>query len=92
MKPPVRAVAQMTPTFAAQTLMDTSFLWQQRIARDTLSDHWTSFRNLNVRLNLKTGETYAHSGPGLLAILTLALWSLGGCVVAWVALKFRERT
>ena len=63
MKPAVRAVAQMTPTFAAQTLMDTSFIWRQQIARDTLSDHWTSFRNLNVRLGLKTGETFDRNGP-----------------------------
>jgi len=42
MKPLVVAVSRMTPAFAAQTAMDVSFVWHKQLARETLTDHWTS--------------------------------------------------
>jgi ABC-type multidrug transport system ATPase subunit/pSer/pThr/pTyr-binding forkhead associated (FHA) protein len=92
MKPHVAAVSQATPTFAAQTLMDVSFLWRQRIARETLSDHWTSFRNLNRGNRLRTGETYIHWGPIFGAVFVHLCWTIGGYFIALISLARRERT
>jgi len=92
MRASVHAVAQGTPVFAARTLMDASFLWNQKLARETLSDHWTSFRNLNRGQRWKTGETF-HDTPRIAWSLgALALWLCGSYAVAWGALRLRERT
>lgn len=90
MKPPVSAVARLTPSYATQSLMDVSFLWDRSMERATLSDHWTSFRNLNRNKELKTGEVYRHTGPGLLAFLTNLLWAIGTYFLAITSLKKRS--
>ncbi len=91
MRPSVFGVSQPMPTFAAQRVMDTSFLWRKKIARDTLSDHWTSFRNLNRDGSMKTGEVFAQSRPGLLALLTHLGWGVVTYASAWLTLRTRER-
>jgi ABC-type multidrug transport system ATPase subunit len=90
MEKPVVTASTITPAFAAQRLMDTSFLWKQQIARRTLADHWVSFRNLNLKEDLRTGEVYERSGPGLGALLTLAGWSIITYGIAYTALRTRE--
>jgi hypothetical protein len=79
------------PTFAAQTTMDTSFLWEKKIARSTLSDHWTAFRNLNRDERLKTGEVYRDPNPGVKALCVLCAWLIGTFLVSWWGLRMRER-
>ncbi|MHA3774614.1 FHA domain-containing protein [Verrucomicrobiota bacterium sgz303538] len=91
MRPAVHAVSRATPTFSAQATMDTSFLWEKKIARDTLSDHWTSFRNLNRDGKLKTGEIYRDAFPALLALVTLGAWLLASYIIGWWGLRMRER-
>lgn len=91
MKPGVAVVARLLPTFAAQRAVDVSFLWRQRIARNTLADHWTSFRNVNRDTPLKLGETYARPMPGVWALVNLAAWSVGASALALVTLARRER-
>jgi hypothetical protein len=91
MKAAVLAVSKGTPTFAAQTLSDSSFLWGKKIARETLSDHWTSFRNLNRDSSLKTGEVYTRNGPVIRAAVTELVWAVVMYVTAWLALRGRER-
>lgn len=91
MRPEVHAVSSAMPSFAAQTTMDTSFLWEKKIARSTLSDHWTSFRNLNRDERLKTGEFYRDPSPALKALCVLGAWLLGTYLVAWGGLQTRER-
>ncbi len=90
MKKTVVTMSTITPAFAAQRIMDTSFLWRQQIARGTLSDHWVSFRNLNLKEDLKTGDTYDRWSPGLGALLSLAGWSLSTYGIAYAALRTRE--
>ncbi len=91
MKPAVAAVAELTPTFGAQTAMDVSFLWQRRIDHQSLGDHWTSFRNLNRDKKLRTGQTYAQIRPGVTGVAVQFAWMLGGYGIAWAALRIRER-
>ncbi len=90
MEKPVVKISTITPAFAAQRMMDTSFLWRQRIARRTLSDHWVSFRNLNLKEDLKTGEIYDRWIPGLGALFILLGWSLATYGIAYSALRTRE--
>jgi ABC-type multidrug transport system ATPase subunit len=91
MSPSVTRVAAGTPTYAARTLTDASFLWGKPLARDLLSDRWTSFRNLNRDRSLKTGEIFRKTGPVVGAVGTLVAWGVGGYGAAWFALRRRER-
>ncbi len=91
MRPAVHTVSTAMPTFAAQTTMDTSFLWEKTIARSTLSDHWTSFRNLNRDDQLKTGDIYRDPTPGVKAIGVLLTWLVAMYLVAWSGVRMKER-
>lgn len=91
MKPAVYVVAYPMPTFAAQTLMDASFLWEQTIGRDTLSDHWASFRNLNRSGDLHTGQVFESTRPMVFAIATHIIWTAVMYLVAWSGLRRQER-
>ncbi len=87
----VHAVSRVMPSFAARTMVDTSFLWEQMIARNTLSDYWTSVRNIKRLEEFKMGESFRRPGPGMVALLTHALWALVTYFVAWRALRAREK-
>ncbi len=91
MKPAVLALSSITPAFAAESLMDTSFLWRQKIAGQFIADHPIAVSNLRARGYAKTGAEFANAEPGRLAVLTLALWVAASYVVAFAALKARER-
>lgn len=91
MNPSVHAVSRVMPSFAARTMVDTSFLWNQKIARGTLSDYWTSFRNLNRKEDLKMGEIFRRSAPATQALLIQGLWALITYLIAWQALRSREK-
>ena len=92
MKPPVVAVSELMPTFASQTMMDASFLWQKKIEHESLSKHWTSFRNLNRAKDLKTGDVFTRTGPGVFAMLTQLVWAVVTYFVAFFALRAREKS
>ncbi len=91
MSPAVRTVSRLTPTFSAQTVMDTSFLWKKEITGDVISDHSQSYKNLDPDREIETGMVFDRSRPAWLALLTHALWFLGAYLIAWLALKARER-
>ncbi len=91
MKPSVFAFSRVTPSFASQVMMDTSFLWNQKIARATLADHWTSFRNLNRDGEIRTGMIYTKATPALFALLTHAGWILVCYIAAFVGLRLHEK-
>ncbi len=91
MEPRVLFVSRLMPTFAAETVMDTSFLWQQKVAGDLISDHPIPVSNLRARGYVKTGAIYQAASPAFLALLTHLLWAAAAYVVALLALKSRER-
>jgi len=94
MRPSVAAVSACMPTFAAQTCMDTSFLWGKRLDHETLGDHWTSFRNLDRRAlpPLRTGEIFSRTAPGFAGLATQLGWVAAGSAIALLALRSREKS
>ena len=90
MKQPVYTVARVIPAFASQTLMDQSFLWKKKITHDTLSDHWTSFRNISRQIHLHTGEVYTETEPSNLAMTTHVIWTVVCYILAWLGLRKKE--
>ncbi len=89
--PVVLTVAKLMPTFSAQTVMDTSFLWHRELEGELMRDHGQSLRNLDPDRELVTGETYAKAAPAWFALLGHALWLIGSYITAWVALRMKER-
>ena len=72
----VLAVSRLTPTFSAQTVMDTSFLWQQAARGDIISDHHQSFRNLDPEHEISTGEIFDRGRPAGWRCSRHALWGV----------------
>ena len=87
----VLAISRLTPTFSAQTVMDTSFLWMQEAKGDILSDHHQAFLNLDPDHEITTGQIYDRGRPAWLALLAQGLWGAVTYFVAWFVLKKRER-
>jgi len=84
-------VSRLTPTFSAQTVMDTSFLWKKELGGELMRDHRQSYSNLVPDRDLSTGDIFERSGPAVHALLGLLAWTIGSYIVAWITLKKRER-
>ncbi len=89
MRPSVLTVSGFMPTFAAQSVMDTSFLWKERVAGDLISDHPKPVSNLRARGYVKTGAIFENPKPATLGLLTHALWAVATYVLSWLALRRR---
>jgi len=89
MRPSVLTVSGFMPTFAAQSVMDTSFLWQRRIASDVITDHSLPVANLKARIGIKNGDIFQNPRPAALGLLTHALWALVTYLIAFLALRRR---
>ncbi|MEI9897914.1 MAG: ABC transporter permease [Chthoniobacter sp.] len=84
---PQRAFRQAAsrPTFCAQTVMDTSFLWQRELSGDLISDHHQSYRNLDPNREFSTGDIYNKSAPPSAACSAV---SCGACsLTSWRGLR-----
>lgn len=91
MSAPVLAVSRCVPTFAAQTMMDVSLLWQKKMSRD-LGDDWTALLNLRTRFNdIKTNQIFDRPAAGLLAAAVQMIWIVAACLLAWIGLRAKER-
>ncbi|MDR3406424.1 MAG: FHA domain-containing protein [Chthoniobacter sp.] len=84
-------VSRLTPTFCAQTVMDTSFLWQRELSGDLISDHHQSYRNLDPNREFSTGDVFNKKRPAIRGLLGCFMWGLFTYFVAWFALRKRER-
>ena len=89
--PAVLAIAKLTPTFSAQTVVDTSFLWKRELEGELMRDHGQSLRNLDPERDLSTGDIYERAKPAWWALSGHALWLLGSYLTAWLALRAKER-
>ena len=87
----VLTVSRLTPTFCAQTVIDTSFLWQKELSGDLMRDHRESYRNLDPDREFSNGDVFTKKRPAIRGILGNLMWGLATYLVAWVALKKRER-
>jgi hypothetical protein len=90
MTPAVARVSRCMPSFSAQTMMDTSFLWKKQLQGNTISDHAQSYRNLDPDRELTSRDTFERSGPALRALICLLLWTLGTYFASWFALRRRS--
>jgi ABC-type multidrug transport system ATPase subunit len=84
-------VSRLTPTFCAQTVMDTSFLWQRELSGELISDHHQSYRNLDPNRDFNTGDVFNKSRPAVRGLLGCVMWGIATYLLAWVSLKKRER-
>jgi ABC-type transport system involved in multi-copper enzyme maturation permease subunit len=84
-------VSRLTPTFSAQTIMDTSFLWQKELSGELMRDHRQSYSNLDPDRDFSTGDIFNKSKPATHALLGLLAWAFGSYIVAWITLRKRER-
>ena len=91
MKPAVLALSSTMPTFAAQSLMDTSFLWHRKVAGPLIEEHPIAVANLRKRGYARMGAVFENAVPGWLGALTLGVWAAVSYVVAFAALRARER-
>ena len=89
--PKVLTVAKLMPTFSAQTVMDTSFIWQRELEGELMRDHGQSLRNLDPERELSTGDIYDRAKPVWFALMGHGWWLLGSYLVAWLALRMKER-
>jgi hypothetical protein len=87
----VLVVSRYTPTFCAQTLMDTSFLWQRELSGELMRDHRESYRNLDPQREFSNGDIFTKKRPAIRALLGNLMWGLAAYLFAWVVLKKRER-
>jgi hypothetical protein len=97
---PVLAVAQVMPSFAAERISDTCFLYGQQITGDVIRNFGVPYTNLNdwyrSRHNderIATGTTYAEASPLIVGYLSLLLWIIFplGCTYLLLVGKERDR-
>ena len=97
MDPPVLAVSQIMPSFAAERISDESLLLNRRIAGDVSEKYDRPYDNLNqynraaTGQRFKTGQTYTDARPLWVGYLSLFLWSLAGFVLSYVGLMRKEK-
>jgi ABC-type multidrug transport system ATPase subunit/pSer/pThr/pTyr-binding forkhead associated (FHA) protein len=96
MSVPVLAVSQIMPSFAVQRISDVSFLLNQKISGDLVSDFPIPFYNINDWYRRQTGERlrsgtiFTETRPLWTGFLSLGLWTLAGFGASWLLLARRE--
>jgi hypothetical protein len=90
----VRAVGACTPGYAAQVIMDMSFIYNRPLVGEINEDHYQSIKNLgaNDADNRTTDDRFLNLRAFYLALLVQVSWILGTYWIAWFALRKRERS
>jgi hypothetical protein len=89
----VLMVSRWTPTFCAQTVVDTSFLWQQKLEDDLIGRHHQEYRNLDPNRDYARGDVFTNTRPAIRALVVEFFWGIAGLsVAALTALSARRRT
>ncbi len=87
----VRLASHFAPTYSAQVMMDTSFLWQQKMVGQTMVDFRDAYENLVPDNSLDSRDIYARKRPALWALLADGIWIAAMYLLAWIGLRKRER-
>jgi hypothetical protein len=87
----VLVVSRFTPTFCAQTIMDTSFLWGRELEGELMRNHRDSYRNLDPEREFGNGDIFTKKRPAIRAVIGNVMWGLVAYLAAWIILKKRER-
>ncbi|MBV8101773.1 MAG: FHA domain-containing protein [Verrucomicrobia bacterium] len=97
MSPPILWVSQIMPSFASERVADVSFLIDQKITGDLITNYLTPYSNINnwyrsiTKQRLLNGAIYTEKRPLWVAYLSLILWTLGGFAVSSWLLARKER-
>jgi hypothetical protein len=93
MRKAVKAVSKCTPGYCAQVIMDTSYIYDRPLVGEINEDHYQAIRNIgaNEPENRTEDDRYINLRPAFFAMLGHGLWALSTYLIAWVALRKRER-
>jgi ABC-type multidrug transport system ATPase subunit len=97
MSQPVLWVSQIMPSFASERIADVSFLLDQKITGDLISEYHTPYWNINHWYQSRTGESlkngsiYAEKRPLWVAYLSLISWTLAAFGASFWLLTRKER-
>jgi hypothetical protein len=99
MPKPVLWVSQIMPSFAAERIADVSFLLNQKITGDFITDYRTPYWNINDWYRWKSkddegltnGTVYTDERPLWVGYLSLLLWTGCGFAASFWLLIRRER-
>ncbi|HEX6564477.1 MAG TPA: FHA domain-containing protein [Chthoniobacterales bacterium] len=99
MPKPVLWVSQVMPSFAAERIADVSFLLNQKITGDFITDYRTPYWNINDWYRWKSkndegltnGTVYTDERPLWVGYLSLILWTGCGFAASFWLLIRRER-
>jgi len=97
MSQPVLWVSQIMPSFASERIADVSFLLNQKITGDLISEYHTPYWNIydwyqsRTGQSLKNGTIYTETRPLWVAYLSLISWTLAPFAVSFWLLARKER-
>ena len=97
MPPPVLALSEIMPSFAAQRITDVSFLIDQKITGDLVRIYPSAYLNINewyrsqTGKRLQTGAVFTEMRPIWVACFSLLLWTIGGFVCSYWLLGRKEQ-
>jgi ABC-type multidrug transport system ATPase subunit/ABC-type multidrug transport system permease subunit len=97
MSAPILWVSQAMPSFASERIADVSFLLDQKITGELITDYVIPYSNINdwyrskTKQRLLNGSTFTTKQPLWVAYLSLILWTLGGFVSSSWLLGRKER-
>jgi ABC-type transport system involved in multi-copper enzyme maturation permease subunit len=97
MSQPVLWVSQIMPSFASERIADVSFLLDQKITGDLISEYHTPYWNIydwyqsRTGQSLKNGTIYTETRPLWVAYLSLISWTLAAFAVSFWLLARKER-
>ena len=93
MSKPVRAVGACTPGYAAQVVMDESFIYNRRLVGEINEDHYQAIKNLGANdAEARTADDrFVKLSPAIGALFVQGLWAVLTYWLAWFALRKRER-
>ena len=94
MRKSVRALSRCTPGYAAQVVMDTSFIYNRPLVGEINEDHYQAIKNLgaNEPDNRTADDRYMKLSQATVAFMVHGIWSVVTYWLAWFALRKRERS
>ena len=85
------AIARIMPSAAAQSTVDVSLFWNQKIRGALRVDFPSAFSNLNRWQKLENGAIYRNARPAATGLGVLAAWTAAALVLCGELLRRRER-
>lgn len=87
-----KLVSEIMPSYSSQKLMDVSVLWRQDLTPQFVQGHGMAYHNVDPKHVELLGQPYANADIGVASLVKLFCWSLVTVLIAWFALRSRERS